>query len=276
MLTEREARGARPWSPGACRTPRSPAQLFVSPATAKTHVSRLLTKLDARDRAQLVVVAYETGLVTAQVDPAAPGVTCLCDVRTPGRPVVRQTRPTPDDREDQRYQQRPPSLCADAVFLVRGHTMSVARQLSVLGLMLALAGIDFAAALVAQDFADRRRGVVLLAGCLLQVTLFLVYALALRLASLSIVTMGWIVLLQVALFATDLARGRLHPGAAQWVAVVVVLVAQAYLVATTTTSAATTSTSAVVLPYEIPWPAGDPDLQTSTVDLSPGRSPVTR
>ena len=37
--------------------------LLMSPATAKTHVSRLLTKLDARDRAQLVVVAYETGLV---------------------------------------------------------------------------------------------------------------------------------------------------------------------------------------------------------------------
>jgi DNA-binding NarL/FixJ family response regulator len=37
--------------------------LFMSPATAKTHVSRLLTKLDARDRVQLVVMAYETGLV---------------------------------------------------------------------------------------------------------------------------------------------------------------------------------------------------------------------
>ena len=36
-------------------------QLFVSQATVKTHVSRLLMKLDARDRAQLVVVAYETG-----------------------------------------------------------------------------------------------------------------------------------------------------------------------------------------------------------------------
>ena len=33
----------------------------MSPATAKTHVSRLLTKLDARDRAQLVMLAYETG-----------------------------------------------------------------------------------------------------------------------------------------------------------------------------------------------------------------------
>jgi DNA-binding NarL/FixJ family response regulator len=37
--------------------------LFMSPATAKTHVSRLLTKLDARDRVQLVVMAYESGLV---------------------------------------------------------------------------------------------------------------------------------------------------------------------------------------------------------------------
>jgi DNA-binding NarL/FixJ family response regulator len=39
------------------------AQLFMSPATSKTHVSRLLMKLDARDRAQLVVRAYEAGLV---------------------------------------------------------------------------------------------------------------------------------------------------------------------------------------------------------------------
>jgi DNA-binding NarL/FixJ family response regulator len=38
--------------------------LFMSPLTAKTHVSRILGKLDARDRAQLVVVAYEHGLVT--------------------------------------------------------------------------------------------------------------------------------------------------------------------------------------------------------------------
>jgi DNA-binding NarL/FixJ family response regulator len=37
-------------------------ELQMSPATAKTHVSRLLAKLGARDRAQLVVIAYETGL----------------------------------------------------------------------------------------------------------------------------------------------------------------------------------------------------------------------
>ena len=41
------------------------ARLFVSPATAKTHVNRAMTKLGARDRAQLVVFAYESGLVRA-------------------------------------------------------------------------------------------------------------------------------------------------------------------------------------------------------------------
>jgi DNA-binding NarL/FixJ family response regulator len=35
----------------------------VSPATAKTHVSRAMSKLGVRDRAQLVVIAYESGLV---------------------------------------------------------------------------------------------------------------------------------------------------------------------------------------------------------------------
>jgi DNA-binding NarL/FixJ family response regulator len=39
------------------------ARLYLSPLTTKTHVSRILTKLDARDRAQLVVIAYESGLV---------------------------------------------------------------------------------------------------------------------------------------------------------------------------------------------------------------------
>jgi DNA-binding NarL/FixJ family response regulator len=39
--------------------------LTISPATAKTHVSRAMIKLGARDRAQLVVLAYQTGLALA-------------------------------------------------------------------------------------------------------------------------------------------------------------------------------------------------------------------
>jgi DNA-binding NarL/FixJ family response regulator len=44
------------------------ARLYLSPLTTKTHVSHIMTKLAARDRAQLVVIAYESGLVV-------PGVT---------------------------------------------------------------------------------------------------------------------------------------------------------------------------------------------------------
>jgi DNA-binding NarL/FixJ family response regulator len=43
-------------------------RLYLSPLTTKTHVSHIMTKLSARDRAQLVVIAYESGLVV-------PGIT---------------------------------------------------------------------------------------------------------------------------------------------------------------------------------------------------------
>jgi DNA-binding NarL/FixJ family response regulator len=62
-LTEREIEVltlvARGWSNAEIAV-----SLFVTAATAKTHVSRLLMKLDARDRAQLIVIAYESGLVS--------------------------------------------------------------------------------------------------------------------------------------------------------------------------------------------------------------------
>lgn len=47
-------------------------KLFISPATSRTHVSRAMSKLGARDRAQLVVFAYETGLVTPGQPSATP------------------------------------------------------------------------------------------------------------------------------------------------------------------------------------------------------------
>ena len=47
-------------------------RLVVSPATAKTHVSRAMVKLNAHDRAKLVVFAYETGLVVARSEAPLP------------------------------------------------------------------------------------------------------------------------------------------------------------------------------------------------------------
>jgi DNA-binding NarL/FixJ family response regulator len=63
-LTERE-REVMTLVAGGLNNDEIGKRLFMSGATAKTHVSRAMIKLGARDRAQLVVLAYETGLVRA-------------------------------------------------------------------------------------------------------------------------------------------------------------------------------------------------------------------
>ncbi|MFE6735329.1 response regulator [Microbacterium sp. NPDC057650] len=62
VLTEREREVLRLVGLGRTNDEIA-ADLFLSPLTAKTHVSRILSKLQARDRVHLVVIAYETGLV---------------------------------------------------------------------------------------------------------------------------------------------------------------------------------------------------------------------
>jgi len=62
LLTEREREVVRLVAAGLSNAEIA-EKLVVSPLTAKTHVSRAMTKLSVRDRAQLVVFAYETGLV---------------------------------------------------------------------------------------------------------------------------------------------------------------------------------------------------------------------
>jgi DNA-binding NarL/FixJ family response regulator len=64
QLTERELDVLRQVAAGKSN-PEVAEALSVSVATVKTHMSRLLDKLDCRDRAQLVVVAYETGVAVA-------------------------------------------------------------------------------------------------------------------------------------------------------------------------------------------------------------------
>ena len=62
VLTERE-REVLVLVAGGLTNDEIAQRLYLSPATARTHVSRAMTKLGARDRTQLVVLAYETGLV---------------------------------------------------------------------------------------------------------------------------------------------------------------------------------------------------------------------
>jgi DNA-binding NarL/FixJ family response regulator len=64
LLTERECEVLRLVATGLSNAEIA-GRLFISPATAKTHVAHLLTKLDARDRVQLVIIAYQSGLATA-------------------------------------------------------------------------------------------------------------------------------------------------------------------------------------------------------------------
>jgi DNA-binding NarL/FixJ family response regulator len=71
-LTTREVEILRLIAAGLTNTEIA-ERLFISPLTCKSHVSRILTKLDARDRTQLVVLAYESGLVVPGQAQGLPG-----------------------------------------------------------------------------------------------------------------------------------------------------------------------------------------------------------
>jgi DNA-binding NarL/FixJ family response regulator len=63
MLTPRELDVIRLLAKGLSNAELA-ATLHLSETTVKTHVTRILSKLDLRDRAQAIIVAYETGLIT--------------------------------------------------------------------------------------------------------------------------------------------------------------------------------------------------------------------
>jgi cell division protein FtsW (lipid II flippase) len=95
--------------------------------------------------------------------------------------------------------------------------------------MLLLAAVDLAGAYVAKEAVVRRSLPWAVAGIALFVLLFYVYASSLQYAELALVTLGWVVVLQVGVLVLDHVRYGNALSADKWVAVAVILAAQAYL-----------------------------------------------
>ncbi|RKT79799.1 hypothetical protein DFJ68_3277 [Terracoccus luteus] len=96
--------------------------------------------------------------------------------------------------------------------------------------MVALAGLDLGGAVLAKEWAEQGSVRALVVGAGTFLVLFWVYASSLRYAELAVVTMGWVVMLQVGLLLIDRWRYGVELPPGKWVAVAVVLAAQVYLV----------------------------------------------
>ena len=99
-----------------------------------------------------------------------------------------------------------------------------------LGAMLVLAGLDMAGAVFAKEWTLRQHPVWFLAGLVTFGVLFAVYAASLHVAELSVVTLGWVVFLQVGLLVIDTIRYGVSFPPQKWAAIVAILLLQAFLV----------------------------------------------
>jgi hypothetical protein len=98
-----------------------------------------------------------------------------------------------------------------------------------LAAMLALAGLDFVGSVFAKEWAERRHPGLFAAGLVAFGALYVVYAASLRIAELSVVTLGWIVLLQVGLLVLERVRYDVQLPPGKWVAIAAIMLLQAYL-----------------------------------------------
>jgi hypothetical protein len=103
------------------------------------------------------------------------------------------------------------------------------RQLAIVGFMLLLAGLDFTGTLLAKEWTVHREPWALAGGALTFLALFAVLLCGLRYAEMSLLTLGWIVALQLALIVVDRSRYGTHLSIGGWMAVVAILVLQGYL-----------------------------------------------
>ncbi|HEX9854429.1 MAG TPA: hypothetical protein VGC47_03880 [Acidimicrobiia bacterium] len=96
-------------------------------------------------------------------------------------------------------------------------------------LLLCLAGLDLVASVLAKEWSTGRPAVWFWAGAIVHLALFAVYARTLTLMQLTVVTFGWIVLLQIGVVLVDRARYGTSLGAGQLTALVAMLALQMYV-----------------------------------------------
>lgn len=95
--------------------------------------------------------------------------------------------------------------------------------------MLALASLDLLGAVAAKEAVVRRSPAFAVGGALVFVVMFWVYASSLQYADLAVVTLGWVVVLQIGVVLVDVLRYDAPAPARTWVVVAVLVAAQAYL-----------------------------------------------
>ena len=110
---------------------------------------------------------------------------------------------------------------------------SIPRFAVLTGAMLILAGLDIFGALMAKQWADQGSRPCFLIGLAIFAVLFTVYATSLKTAELSVVTMGWVVLLQVGLLLADRFRFQVEFSWDKWLAIAIILILQSYLIRST-------------------------------------------
>jgi hypothetical protein len=103
------------------------------------------------------------------------------------------------------------------------------RQVAVVGYMIVLAGLDFGGTMLAKEWTTHRAPWQLLAGAAAFLLLFAVLVSGLRFAEMSILTLGWIVMLQTAVLLVDRSRYGTTLTAGGWAAMLATLVLQGYL-----------------------------------------------
>ncbi|HQW73553.1 MAG TPA: hypothetical protein PLN51_04520 [Ornithinibacter sp.] len=96
--------------------------------------------------------------------------------------------------------------------------------------MAALAGLDLLGAIAAKEWAEKQSIAAIAFGTIASVALFWFYASSLQYAELAVVTMGWIVLLQVGIVIVDRVHFGTMLSADKIGALIIILVAQGYLV----------------------------------------------